>query len=66
VVNALSALGTDPFRPRPGCDIKKLEATDPEKCRLRVGDWRAVHLVTTDEVRVVEIFRRGRGYRLDA
>lgn len=65
LVKALGALGDDPFRPRSGADIKKLEGTDPPKYRLRVGDWRAVFWVGDDEVRVLEIFRRGRGYRLE-
>jgi mRNA interferase RelE/StbE len=59
LVKALAVLAEDPFRPRSGADIKKLEGTDPPKYRLRVGDWRAVYWVGDDEVRVVEIFRRG-------
>jgi len=65
LVRALHALAEDPFRSRAGADIKKLVGTDPPKYRLRVGEWRAVYWVGGDEVRVVEIFRRGRGYRLE-
>jgi mRNA interferase RelE/StbE len=65
LVKALAELGEDPLRPRPGCDIRKLEATEPAKDRLRVGDWRAVYLVENEDVRVIEVFRRGRGYRLE-
>ena len=65
VVKALLVLGEDPLRPRPGADIKKLEGTDPPKYRLRVGDWRAVFLVESREVRIIEVFRRGRGYRVE-
>lgn len=65
VVRGLEALGEDPFTPRSGCDVKKLEAGDPPKWRLRVGEWRAVYVVEPREVRVIEIFRRGRGYRIE-
>ena len=65
LVQALHALAEDPFRPRAGADIKKLIGTDPPKYRLRMGQWRAVYLVGGGEVQVVEIFRRGRGYRLE-
>ena len=64
LVKGLRALEEDALRPRPGADIKKLEGTEPPKYRLRVGDWRAVYAVSDKEVRVLEIFRRGRGYRL--
>ena len=65
VVRALAALGENPLAPRPGCDIKKLEATEPAKYRLRVGDWRGVYSIEPEVVRVIELFRRGRGYRLE-
>lgn len=65
LINGLNAMGEDPYRPRPGADIRKLEGTDPAKFRLRVGDWRAVDFVGENDVRVLEIFRRGRRYRLD-
>jgi mRNA interferase RelE/StbE len=65
MVKALLVLGEDPLRPRPGADIKKLEGTNPPKYRLRLGDWRAVYLVESGEVRIIEVFRRGRGYRVD-
>lgn len=65
VANGLKALGADPITPRSGCDVKKLEGGEPAKYRLRVGDWRAVYVVDTAEVRVIEIFRRGRGYRIE-
>jgi mRNA interferase RelE/StbE len=64
VVTALHALAQDPFRPRPGADIKKLEGTEPPKYRLRVGDLRAVFAVDEAKVYVLELFKRNRGYRL--
>lgn len=65
VVRGLEALGEDPFTPRSGCDIKKLEGGEPPKYRLRVGEWRAVYAVTPSEVRVLQVFRRGHGYRIE-
>ncbi len=62
IARALRALEADPFRPRPKADIRALEGTDPKKYRLRVGDYRAVYAVVGSEVKVLEIFARGRGY----
>ncbi len=63
IVRALRALAEDPFRPRPKADIRILEGTDPRKYRLRIGEYRAVYAVIGSEVRVIEVFARGRGYR---
>lgn len=61
----LEALSKDPYEVRSGADIKPLTNTEPTKHRLRVGDWRIVYHVDGEEgtVRVIEGFRRGRGYR---
>lgn len=59
---AIAALEDDPFRPRPHADIKPLTATDPVKYRLRIGEFRIVFVVIGSEVRVIEVFRRGKGY----
>ncbi len=59
----LEELGADPFTPRPKADIKPLKNTDPKKHRLRVGDYRIVYLVEEKNVKIIEIFTRGRGYR---
>ena len=60
----LGELEGDPFRPRPKVDIKNCgKHHGVTFYRLRVGDFRAVYVVNRDEVRVTEIFRRGRGYR---
>lgn len=63
--DGLEALEEEPREPRSGADIRRLEDTDPTKHRLRVGDWRVVYHVDDDEqvVRVLDGFRRGRGYR---
>ena len=60
----LEELEVDPFRPRPKADIKNCgKHHGVTFYRLRIGDFRAVYVVNRDEVRVTEIFRRGRGYR---
>ena len=63
VVKGLRSLGEDPFKGRPGTDIKPLAGTTPQKYRLRVGDYRAVYVVEGEDVKVIEVFQRGRGYR---
>lgn len=59
----LEALEEDPYRARPGADIKQLSNTDPPKHRLRIGPWRVVYRVEDEAqtVKVIEGFRRGRG-----
>jgi len=60
----LKELETDPYRPRPRADIKNCGRHAGQLYfRLRVGDWRLVYVVMGEEVRVTEIFPRGRGYR---
>ncbi len=63
IVRGLRVLEDDPFRPRPKADIRALEGTDPKKYRIRIGDYRAVYAVVGSEVKVIEVFTRGRGYR---
>jgi len=63
MANGLRVLEEDPFRARPKADIRILEGTEPRKYRIRVGDYRAVYSVAGDEVKVIEVFVRGRGYR---
>ena len=63
IVKGLRVLAEDPFRPRPRADIRTIEGTDPRKYRLRIGEYRAIYTVLKDEVRVIEVFIRGRGYR---
>ncbi len=62
-VNALRMLKDDPFKPRPGADIKKLKGKDKTLYRLRVGDYRFEYFVEGNTVYIVEAFKRGRGYR---
>lgn len=63
IKSALNYLIEDPYDPRPGADIKPLVGTDPLKYRLRVGDYRIVYCIEGKKVEVIEVFRRGRGYR---
>jgi len=58
---ALEGLSTDPFTPRSGMEIKPLAATSPKKYRIRVGEYRIVYAVDETSVRVIEVFKRGRG-----
>jgi len=57
----LKKLSEDPFRSRPGCDIKKMVGREIYY-RLRVGDHRFLYIVAEDEILVEEAFRRGKGY----
>ena len=59
----LKELEKDPFKPRANADIKPLQDTKPQKYRLRISDYRIVYTVESDTVKVIELFRRGRGYR---
>ena len=60
---ALDCLTEDATTNRPGVDIKRLVKTRPVKHRIRVGQYRVIYRVDGDEVRVIEVFARGRGYR---
>jgi mRNA-degrading endonuclease RelE of RelBE toxin-antitoxin system len=62
IKSALKELEKNPFKPRPGLDIKPLIGTEPQKHRLRVGDYRIIYLIEDTIVKVLEVFRRGRGY----
>lgn len=58
VVDALHGLEADPFRPRPGADIKKLHGTKgrADAYRLRVGNLRVVYEIDTGERVVLVTF----------
>jgi mRNA interferase RelE/StbE len=63
IAKALKKLEEDPLSSRSGADIRVLEGTEPRKHRLRVGSYRVIYAVTSTKVNVIEVFRRGRGYR---
>jgi len=63
IVRGLRVLKEDPFRPRPKADIRPIEGTDPKKYRIRIGEYRAVYAVIGRDVKILEVFTRGRGYR---
>ncbi|MFQ5832463.1 MAG: type II toxin-antitoxin system RelE/ParE family toxin [Candidatus Thorarchaeota archaeon] len=64
IKDALAELEVDPFRRRPGSDIKKLVTPDePPLYRLRIGDSRAIYSVVNHEVKVTEIIHRSKGYK---
>jgi mRNA interferase RelE/StbE len=63
VYSHMESLKDDPFRPRPGMDINKIEGNlRPPGYRLRVGRWRVEYVVLEEvrEVRVGRIFPRRR------
>ncbi len=57
----LKRLSKGPFKPRSGCDIKKIAGKEPFY-RLRVGNHRFLYVVKDREVLVEEAFKRERGY----
>jgi mRNA interferase RelE/StbE len=63
VAKGLRTLEQDPLRPRPKADIRIIEGTEPKKYRIRIGEYRAIYAVVGREVRIIEVFIRGRGYR---
>lgn len=63
VVEGLRILQERPRKRRAGADIRKLAGTSPSKYRLRIGPYRAVYTVEGQAVKVIDVFRRGRGYR---
>ena len=58
----LQELKEDPVTPRPHCDIKALQDTNPRKYRLRVGDYRIIYLIEKQNVNVIELIKREVGY----
>lgn len=63
IKSALKTLEGDPFHSRSGTDIKKLSHTEPAKYRLRVGNYRIIYAVEHKTVKVIEVFKRGKGYK---
>jgi len=63
IVRGLRVLEENPFRPRPRADVRPIEGTDPRKYRIRIGEYRAVYAVVGRDVKILEVFTRGRGYR---
>lgn len=63
LAETLHELEEDPFTARSGADIRALQGTRPLKYRLRVGDIRIIYAIDGSDVKVIEMFRRGRGYR---
>jgi mRNA-degrading endonuclease RelE of RelBE toxin-antitoxin system len=63
IKGGLKELEKDPKKARPNADISPLSGTKPQKYRLRVGEYRIIFLIDKKTVRVIEVFKRGRGYR---
>ncbi len=64
VRRGLRALENDPYTPRSGADIRKLQGTAGRQdlYRLRIGRYRAVYAIEGREVLVTDLFERGAGY----
>ena len=60
----LRVLQKDPFAARAKADIKPLHGTKPLKYRLRIGSYRIIYLVQEKEVRIIELIKREKGYRV--
>jgi mRNA interferase RelE/StbE len=65
ILEGLEELQVDPINRRPGADIIQLTDVDPEMWRLRIGDYRVIYAIDSDElvVNVTEIDHRNRIYR---
>jgi len=65
ILSSLRLLEEDPFRARPGLDLKQLTTSGGAVFRLRVGDYRLLYEVdvASKKVFVTTVFHRGRGYR---
>ena len=63
IKKGLKELEKDPREPRPGANIQPLTDTKPPKHRLRVGEYRIIYCIEDQTVKVIEVFKRGRGYR---
>ncbi len=59
--DVLKKLSEEPFKPRSGCDIKKMSGRK-DFYRLRVGNHRFMYVVKDDQVLVEEAFKREKGY----
>ena len=64
IKKGLRVLESDPYRKRPGADIKKLKGTKgrQDAYRLRIGDYRAIYDVSDSTVKVTRLQHRGEGY----
>jgi len=63
ILDRLDVLAADPLRARPRADIHPLGGEKVGKYRIRIGAYRAVYAVVGDQVVILEVFHRGRGYR---
>jgi len=49
--------------PRSKADIRQLNDTDPQKYRIRTGEYRVICYIDGKFVKLIEVFIRGRGKR---
>jgi mRNA interferase RelE/StbE len=63
IKTSIKELESNPFSNRPKADVKKLKGSrSPELYRLRVGDFRIIYTVTSNDIKISEIIRRSKGY----
>lgn len=61
--SGIKELESSPFLSRPKADIKKLhKLTKHDLYRLRIGDYRVVYGVENNDIKIIKIFIRGKGY----
>lgn len=58
---SLKELSSDPYKPRAGCDTKKMSGKK-DFYRLRAGSHRFLYVIKENEVLVEEGFKREKGY----
>ena len=60
----LAVLEEDPYRARPGAEIRLLWGHDePPLYRLRVGDYRVLYFIVSEEIRITEVLHRSQAHR---
>ena len=59
---SLTCLEEDPYAPRAHADIKPLKDTHSQKYRLRAGNFRIIYVVEGNEVKILDMLHRRRGY----
>jgi mRNA-degrading endonuclease RelE of RelBE toxin-antitoxin system len=59
---AFAQLEEDPFRPRPGCDIRALSGDEGVRA-IRVGHYRGIYSIVGSDVKFTTFDHRRRAYR---
>ena len=64
VKNTIQELETEPYKKRPGVDIKLISKREDSTYRVRLGKYRMVYVIDEDEKKIIitMLFIRGQGY----